>query len=65
MVIFCQNVNHINEFMMDSFNESINEYVHLNMFEYVQILSVLIPKAVNISRYNPQKQKDFGILKKC
>ena len=56
MVIFNQNVNHINEFMMDSFNESINKYV--------QILSVLIPKAVNISRYNPQKQKAFGILKK-
>ena len=57
MVIFNQNVNHINEFMMDSFNESINKYV--------QILSVLIPKAVNISRYNPQKQKAFEILKKC
>lgn len=56
MVIFNQNVNHINEFMMDSFNESINKYV--------QILSVLIPKAVHISRYNPQKQKAFEILKK-
>ena len=57
MVIFHQNVNHINKFIMDSFNESINEYV--------QILSVLIPKAVNINRYNPQKQNAFGVLKKC
>ena len=57
MVIFHPNVNHINEFMMDSFNESINEYI--------QFFSVLIPKAVNISRYNPQKQNAFGVLKKC
>ena len=57
MVIFHPNVNHINEFMMDSFNESINEYV--------QFFSVLIPKAANISRYNPQKQNAFGVLKKC